>query len=540
MFFKHHKMLMLALLIGAAANQLQAQNEKVDIVKDFEAFLLESNKIEVTPTLPPLDTTLKVQTYNVQPRPLSVTYPAPRLRPIGLKTAQQEEPYNGFAKLGLGIPLGAWAEGGYYFGKSEKFDGKAWFRHFSQNNDNKLENQRYNNNEMLVNGNYYFDNGIAIEGNAGFTRNRFHYYGYDHDSLSYDEEVTKQYFQIIDLGGRVYNGARNEMDVNYFITPKFYRFTDNYSNRETGFLVDVGATKWFGEKHPLTLIIRVDQTNFKDNEKSTLNNLFYKPSFTYHHDLFYAKAGVNIASNRDVYTIFPDVEVGLRIFGDGLQMFAGATGDLRKNTFRSMATYSPFMDMREAELRNTSYNRYYGGLKGELGWLTYQGEVAYENAQNLALFQAFFNPLDITRFQVIYDTVNIFNIQANAQMEIFKDMTLSGTFSTTIYTPENESFAWGLPVLESHIQAEYAMFEKKLRLKGGIFLADDIPYLDRNGVLDRGDFLFDLSVGGTYQINDKINLFADFNNLLNNRRERWADYPTLGTNLFAGVQMKFN
>lgn len=539
MFFLHHKTLLVGLFLTTAAIQLQAQVEKVDIIKDFEAFLLESNKIEVTPTLPPLDTTTKVQTYNVPPRPLTLTYPAPKLRPIGYKTAKQEDPYNGFAKLGVGIPLGLWAEGGYYFGESEKFDGKAWFRHFNQNNDNKLENQRYNNNEALVNGNYYFDNGIAIEGNLGYAKNRFHYYGYDHDSLSYDDEVTKQYFQTIEIGGRVYNGIRNEMDINYFVAPKYYRLTDNYSNRETGFLVDVGATKWFGEKHPLTMIIRVDQTTFKDNEKTSLNNLYYKPSFTYHHNLFYARVGLNIASNRDVYSLFPDVEAGLRIFGDGLQMFAGATGDLRKNTYRSMSKYSPFMDIREAELKNTKYNRYYGGLKGELGWLKYHGEVAYENAQNLALYQTFYNPLDITRFQVIYDTVNIFNIQANAQMKIFKDMTLSGTFSTSVYTPENESFAWGLPVLESNIQAEYAMFKQKLRLKASVFFADDIPYLDRNGGLDRGDFLYDLSVAATYQITEKINLFADFNNLLNNRRERWIDYPTLGTNLFAGVQMKF-
>jgi outer membrane receptor protein involved in Fe transport len=315
--------------------------------------------------------------------------------------------------------------------------------------------------------------------------------------------------------------------------------TDNYSNRETGFVVDLGATKWFSEKHPLTLKIIVDQTGFKDNEKSELNNIHYQPSFTYHHDLFYVKAGMNIASNRDLYSFFPDAELGLRIFGDGLQVFAGATGDLRKNTYRSMATYSPFMDIREAELRNTHFTRYYGGLKGELGWLTYHGEVAYENARDLALFQTFYNPLDITRFQVLYDTVDLFNIKANAEMEIFKNMLLSGTFSTTVFTPKNEAFAWGLPVLESHIQATYAMFDEKLRLKAGVFLADDIPFLDEFGGLDRGDFLYDLSIGATYALAKNISLFGDFNNLLNNRRERWLNYPTLGTNLFAGVQMKF-
>jgi outer membrane receptor protein involved in Fe transport len=51
--------------------------------------------------------------------------------------------------------------------------------------------------------------------------------------------------------------------------------------------------------------------------------------------------------------------------------------------------------------------------------------------------------------------------------------------------------------------------------------------------------LFDLGIGGSYWFTNNIGVFLDINNILNNKRARWANYPTIGTNFLGGVTVKF-
>lgn len=396
----NHKSFFTAFVFFVCATVATAQKDKVtgtvDVYRDFEAHLLESSKINVMPTLPPLDTNIKKQDYIVPARPLSLTYPTPKLRPVAMKTGKKEETYNGFAKAGVGIPKQFWGELGYYFKSGEKFDGKAWFRHHGLNNTENVENQRFFNNDFLLNGNIYPNEQIGIEGNIGYSYDRVHFYGYNVDTLSFSAEGTRQDIKILDLGGRVYNAERNENDFNFSVAPKFYLLNDYFSNKETGFELILGGTKWFAEKHPLRLIIRADQTTFEDTIKQKLNNLYLQPSFTYHSDILQVKVGGNFVNNRDEFTIFPDAELTLRLIGNGIQIFGGAAGDLRKNTYRSMIEYNPFNQVRGVNLQNTEYRNYYAGAKGDIGFLEYTGQFTYATANDLALYQTKFTDEGLT------------------------------------------------------------------------------------------------------------------------------------------------
>ncbi|MFM8485621.1 MAG: hypothetical protein ACKOCH_04750, partial [Bacteroidota bacterium] len=94
--------------------------------------------------------------------------------------------------------------------------------------------------------------------------------------------------------------------------------------------------------------------------------------------------------HKDVFSIFPDVDLTLRIWGEGIQAFAGASGDLRKNTYLSMSRYNPFIQIRESELRNTSTLNFFGGVKGNVGFIEYNGQVGYSKVRDLTLYQTLF------------------------------------------------------------------------------------------------------------------------------------------------------
>ena len=51
--------------------------------------------------------------------------------------------------------------------------------------------------------------------------------------------------------------------------------------------------------------------------------------------------------------------------------------------------------------------------------------------------------------------------------------------------------------------------------------------------------LLDLNVGGSYQFAKNFGVFLDVNNMLNNKRERWYNYPMVGLNFLAGLTARF-
>ena len=542
-----HKSLLAALAFFAGIFCASAQDDKVtgsvDIYKDFEARLLESSKINVLPTLPPVDTTTQRQDYIVPARPLTVEYTSPKLRPLGMKAGKKEDTYNGFAKAGAGVPKTFWGEAGYYFGSDEKFDGKVWFRHHSLDAEKSVENQRFFNNDALLNANVYVNENVAVEGNIGYSFDRYHFYGYDEEISSFSEERTRQDVKIIDVGGRVYNSERTEADFNYSVAPKFYLLNDYYSNKETGFALDLGATKWFAEKHPLRVNIRTDLTTLDDTAKQKLNNIYLQPSFTFHSDIVKIKVGGNFASNRDEFKIFPDAEITLSLIGNGVQVFGGAGGDLRKNTYRSMIEYNPFFQVRGNKIRNTEYRNYYAGIKGDLGFLDYSGQFSYATANDLALFQTLFTqavPQSITRFQTVFDTAKITNVQGTIKIRPFEALELIGTLSQNLtFELNNESQPWGLPQTEGNFNGVFTVLDGKAKLRGGLYIADGIWFRDSDNVTRQEGVLFDLSVGGNYYFSKNIGVFLDVNNVLNNKRERWYDYPMVGLNFLAGLTARF-
>jgi len=545
----HHKILLAAVLLLSVSQATFAQKElegdNVTVVKAFDAQLLEANKINVPPTLPPLDTSTQAQNYTVPPHPSSIKYDPPKLRPLGLKAAPKEAAYNGFAKLGAGVPNTLYGEAGYYFKAKDKFDGRIWLKHHQLSADKAIENQKFQKTQGLISTNIFLPNNLATQVNLGYTYDKVHFYGYDHDSLEFTPERTRQDYKILDLGARLYNSQRNDMDLNFNVAPKFYLLNDYYSNQETHFDFGMSATKWFNEKHALRVHIRPDLTRFTDTFEQKLNNIYLQPSFTLHFDFMQLKLGGNFVNNRDVFSIFPDAELNLRVWGDGVQAFVGITGDLRKNTFRTLSEYNPFIQIRGAKLRNTRWDNYYGGVKGNFGWLEYNGQIGYSKASDLALHQTLFTPEGITRFQVIYDTVKIFSLQGTIKVTPIKDLTITGTLSQNVYdtqtteTSADELSPWGLPEIEGNFSAVYSLLEGKANVKTSLHLADRITFLNEAGVREKSQTLVDLSLGGSYYFTKNIGVFLDINNLLNNKRERWYRYPTVGTNFMGGVVARF-
>ena len=540
------KYITLPIALCLAAATLHAQTdlptEQVDIVKDFDARLLETDRIPLPPELPPLDTSVKRQTYNVAGRPIIVEYPTPQIRPLAIRSESIAKVYNGYAKLGGGLPNSLYGEASYHLSQDKKYNFGIGALHHSANNSSNIENQRFSNTSAGVDGTFYLEQGIAVNGKARYTANNVFFYGYnsfnsgDTALYSFDKEDVRQRFSIVDVGANIFNGERTVGDFNYQAGFDFYYLQDSYAAKENGFDLKIAATKWFQDRHAFRVNLRTDFTNYRDTAKQDLHNFYLQPNFTYSGDAFRAKIGLNLVSHEDEFFFFPDLELSARILGPVLNAFLGAEGSLQKNTFRTLSEYNPFISSRN-QLRNTRYFDYFGGIRGVIEGISYRIQAGYKTTENLATF--LWNGDSIPRFNVLYDTIDIVYFDASLVAPLFRGFEINGKVRQNFFSTGKESKAWHLPSFTLSGGIKYTTEDKKAMVKADVFLENGVPYLDMDGEAQNLNALFDISLGGEYRLTENIGAFIQVNNLANNRRQRWQHYPVFGLNALVGITAKF-
>lgn len=516
-------------------NDSNLKTESVEIIKNFDARLIETEKQKLPPVLPPIDTATSRLTYQVPAKTLTVDYQAPKIRPLAIKPDKDKDGrFNGYLKAGYGIPSSPYAEFAYGLLIDKKIDAAIHLKHHSAD-FKTLENQRFSNTSALLNGTYYGLKQAAINAKIGYSSNDVYFYGYDHAKEKHTADEVRNRVGIFDFGLSAFNNKADTKSINWNAGVNFYSMKDGFPASETGVDVKLGATKWFAEKHPLTINVRTDFTSFHDRADQSLNNLYLQPSFTYVGESFKVKLGANLVSNKDIIKYYPDIEAAAQIAGDRFTVFAGWKGDAQKNTFRALQAYCPFVTSA-ITLKNTEYQNFYGGIKGKIRFLDYQIQAGYKPTTNLALFIN--DPTDAKRFKPVYDsTVNIVNIQAVLRANPIKGLEVTGTISNNVFNTKTEPKAWHLPHLETNFTAKYTL--DQLRVRGELYIADGIQYQVSKTVTDRLNPLLDLSFGAEYQVVKNVGVFLDINNLLNNKRQRWNGYPTYGLNVLGGITARF-
>ncbi len=545
---------LLSAISTAAWAQPDLPSEQVEVIKIFEAQLAESEKVAVLPELPPVDTSVSKQTYDVPLKTIEVDYPAPRIKPVTYKSDEEiADAYKAYLKLGGGIPKSIYGEGAFNtlkkFGEKSALDiGLNVLHHQADFSDNEIENQRFGLTKAAGKATYYFDQGYAVSGNMGYTSNRVSYYGYSTDRFdnneNIDKEAVKQTFGIFDLGAKIFNGVQTAGDINYSAGFDFYAMSDDFAANETGFDLKLNATKWIRDKHSFDLGLRTDFTTFKVlGVTQTLHNYWLTPAFTFHGNAIKIKAGASLISSNDEYLPFPDVEVVVNLTGNSLAFYTGLEGGLEKNNFRSLATYNPYINpqLPDDALRNTKYFNFYAGLKGNLKVFEYMVQGGYKPTNDLALYYFRHEGDLIHDFDVRYDDVNIINIRASLKATVLKNLTFTGTLSQNFFDTNDERKAWHLPALDANFLAIYITSDNKLRAKAQLNLQDGVTANDRGGINRWTELnaLYDVSVGGEYWFVKKFGAFLEVNNLLNNKRQRWIFYPTYGINVLGGITARF-
>src|SRR5690554_5117817 len=154
-------------------SHLHAQDElptsEVEVVKQFEARLVESNRINIQPekeVVQPLPLNFEYEVLNHQEE---VTYNPPEIKPRGYRTGRGPEIYRGFLKAGAGWPLNYLGQFGYRFDIDRQRNANI-FADLRGLNDGQVDDRKVMNATIQGDANYYTDLGLKLSGFAGFKR----------------------------------------------------------------------------------------------------------------------------------------------------------------------------------------------------------------------------------------------------------------------------------------------------------------------------------------------------------------------------------
>lgn len=555
-------------LLGAvqAFAQPQIQTDQTEFSSPFRARLAQSKKFDAQPLLPTLDTlSSQNQTYVVPTHLLQLAYPAPIIRPLAMPRAKANEVYNLYVKAGFGYPLSPLAEVSYYNNDIERLKYGVGVRHHSLLQGN-LPNQTFTQTGLDLGATYFTEKNFAVGGALDVDFNTNRYYGFDPDLQGYQlsEDSMQQRFLNLGINAHLFNGKMTKQRINYRVDLDFYRYSDAFGSVEYKVQPNLVLEKWLGKgkySQLLRLETGVSFVSFSDvpvrvrNDQTTsAKNLFlfyFHPTAHLNFGDFKTRLGANLGVNEGQFYIQPDVELSYSIANGGFVPYIGAVGEVRQNTFRSFTRYNRFL-VSNPELHHTNYLEFFGGLRGSVKKTTYDIRGGYAMTPNLPYFindtiggmGAFY------RFRPVYDTAGIIFVRGTVDFRLLKNLVIGGTAGYQIYQPTNWDKAFHLPTFESNFFVEYVFRFKNtkkkadkdsnyLTVRGELYINAGIPYLDENQKIEVLAGLYDFNLHVQYQLSSKVALFADLNNLINNRNQRWYLYPQLGFNGMVGVEMRF-
>ncbi len=529
---------------GVFAQRDTTKTQAIDITSSFRPVLRNAVKINFSGSQLSADTSRPVLGYTIPSQNLFYAYQPISLRPLAL--SQDSNLYLGdrnYLKAGFGSYNTPYLAAGLSFG-----DGKTSLVNLSASyiasKGTDIKFQDYNMLRVKGTGSYFMPKN-EVYGAAEVKLDNYYLYGYDHALFNYSKMDVRQQFQDISLSAGIRNTVTNESDVSYNPNVQLSFFTNKDKLSETNIVLDLPAEKKLNEQITFKLAAKADFTNYAtkgyipDDYSFGNNILQIVPALEYNTSLIKLHGGLTPTWNNSEFALLPDAYAEFKVKEKVFLVQAGLIGRYIKNSYRNLSAINPYLDVLTEQI-NTKEIEYYGGIKATIskhfnfnakaGWITYRNLPFFIN--NVAGDEKTFlisNETKVKNFRVHGDISYL-------QQEKFT-VTAGVTFNGYTGMKVNNK-AWHTVPMEFTSSLRWFAFDKLL-LKSDFYFFNGGNYLTKaNGAapLTGGT---DLSAGAEYKINKQFSAWANFNNILNDKYERWHNYQVYGLNLTAGVLIHF-
>lgn len=537
------KLFLIALAAGSLSSlcaQRDTTKKTVVITSAFKPVLKPAAKINFSAAVPTADSSKPALMYNVPAQNLFFSYQPASLKPLALSidTSFAWDNSN-FVKLGFGNYSTPFAQAGLSFGDGKTSLINVDAKYISQKGS--IPFQQYSRTSANVSGIFSAPGNIEWRGKAGVDLSNQYYYGFRPDTLKYSKDNLRQRFSTMSAMVGVRNKEVNSYGITYDPTLSLNFFADNRSGKEGNILLNAPITKTFTEDLAFNLGFTADITSYSGfNDKKLNNNLYYlSPAVAFKKPTFSVNAGITPSWDNNAFKLLPNFTALIKVKDERFVLQAGWIGYYQKNSYQSLAAFNPWI-AQPTSLKNTRITEAFGGFKGSAGGhFTYNAKLSVLSYTNAALFTNDF--IDGKTFQTIYEpgmrAVKIHGEAGYTSQEKFS--FLSGiTLSNYSGLKENPK-AWGLVPMEMTGALRWQVIND-LQFKADAFIWDGPQFITKGGATTKSKGAYDLNAGVEFTVMPKLNLWLQFNNIFNNKYERWNQYQVLGFNVIGGIVYSFS
>ncbi|MVN21115.1 TonB-dependent receptor [Mucilaginibacter arboris] len=528
--------------------QQQGLNEEIIVNGTYKPVLADAVKIRRNPNLDDRQDFKPAFTYtNLLDKRLDNNTGIRPLDPIQLPKTADDTLYNNYAKAGVGNLKTTFGELYINNGRDDALQVGGYAKHFAQ--QGSLPKQNTSRQDIGIFGKSVGDNN-SVSGRIDYNRRNNYFYGFDQDNPPAKLTPGKQHFNTIAGEAEIAKNFKDvENDFVYAVKVSGYVFNNAYKAKENNILVNVSINQTIKQFYA-GLNASLDAGSIKDSAYSITNNILRaNPYLKLQGDNYKIDLGVNLVSVfgfNTSFRIFPAAKIEFQVIPKYVRIFGELQGDVNKTLLRNLTEENPFLD-QNIDIKN-SINRYTisAGLKGTLApGLGFKAAFIRQNINSMPLFVNNFNfSKGQNKFIVIYDggksTVTGFNgdldFKASETLDIF------GKLEYRKYAMATQAEAWNLPTAKLTAGTNIHL-NKKITINGSLLIRgetkDRIPTSATAFQVVTLPSFADLNGGVDYKITKRISLFAQANNLLNNKYQTYLYYPAYGFNIFGGASIGF-
>ena len=529
---------------SAMAQRDTGKTQTIDITSAYKPVLRNAVKINFYGTQLAADTGRPVLQYQIPSQNLFYSYQPITLRPLRL--AQDTNLYLGnrnYVKLGYGNYKTPYLGAGISMGDGKKGLLNLYVDYVASKGKD-FQYQNYSAIQVKAAGSA-FTPANELYGAVSVGSRDFNLYGYDHSIYSYTKDDVRQKFLDVALTVGVKNRVPNEMNIQY--NPSVSLRAVNNKGNAKEMIAGLHLPASYRMNDELSLMAAVDIAYAKYSSQDMIPNdiklsntlIQLAPALEYKSEQLKAHVGITPVWNNDEFNWLPDVYAEAR-FGENVFLLQGGfVGRYSMNSYARLSEMNPYLAPLKAHV-NTKELELYGGIKATLNkHFNINAKAAVIRYNDLPLFIND-TAYDEKSFVISYaDKANNFKVHGDISYISQDKFTATAGLTFNGYTGvKGNAKAWHTAPLELNGSIRWWAM-KRLMFKADFNMFKGVKYVTKAGTSKELKAGKDLGIGAEFKINKQWSAWADVNNLLNDKYERWNNYRVYGTNVMGGIIYRF-
>jgi hypothetical protein len=518
-------------------NDTTIKGATLEVYQIYKPEVKIAPKPNFIPTLPPAETGIIPQQYNVPQQALYYTYRSVPLRPLALGKDTTTLPAANYIKAGGGNLSTIYVDAGIGSLKGENWEAAIHAQHISQKG--KIEDQRFWHTGLDATGTLH-SGGHAWSAALDADYRRYGLYGFDHDAYQFTDKDQRRSYTGVSLKAGVQNEAAGLLGLGYAPWIRLNLYSASIIDAERTIEVAVPVSKKIDSTLSFELGLHGTFTKLTAGTLSQSNNIFQiTPGFTFRRSGITGHFGLNPTFGRDGNSyLLPDITAAYQA-SEQVALKGGWQAVLAQNTFQQLSLKNPFLRGAMVPPQSRTDEVFLAASAGLGHHLSFGARVSWWQYSNLPLFVTTPVNADGRTFDYVVDPrINAFSLQTSARYDLANTFSLGLSGAWYSFYKKNLRHVYGEPSVRLKGDVQWRIL-KDLEATAYLCALGELYGQDYQGFDRKMKSIIDVGAGAEYRIVSQLSLWINAGNFLNRANQRWLGYDAFGINVYGGLRFRF-